>query len=138
MQSARRSSEYKFCGWSTSARATPAPVFVEADDAFDGLEKGDDCGGPEANGGPLVDDGGNVLRTRIYLCEACVYGDDPDAAKHQNVDDGECGRVENDGGHVAKADPIGASEVDACANDCGEHDEDSRQINAVQDRRKSD
>src|SRR5215470_5803812 len=61
----------------------PAPVLVEADDVFDGLEERDDCGGPDADGDPLVNDACDVLHSG-----SCVQGDDPSVRKHQSVNNG--------------------------------------------------
>src|SRR5262249_5075542 len=109
--------------WLTNGGTAPSPIFVEADEIFDGVKERDDHGGPDAYGGPLVDDTGDVLRAGAF-----VYGDNPSVRKHQDVNHGESGSIKNDRSDVAEADPIGLRKVDARADDCGEHDENGRQI----------
>ena len=58
--------------------------------------------------------------------------------EHQHVNHGESGSIKNDRSYIAKVDPIGLCKIDACTNDCGEHDENGRQIDTVPDGRKSD
>ena len=115
-------------------RRVPAPVFVEADEVMDGLGEGDDGGGEDAVGSPLVDDAGNVLGGG----GGSVRGNDPGVGEHERVNDGEAGCVKNDGDDVAKTDPIRAGDVHACEENRDQHDENGREIDDAPDGRQGD
>jgi len=97
----------------------------------DRLGEGDDGRGEDGERDPLVDDAGNVLG----IGGGGGGGNDPGVGKHERVNDGEAGCVEDDGDDVAEAEPVRAGDIDGGANDSDEHDENDWKVDDVPDGR---